>query len=163
MAKCIFAGSFDPITLGHKNVIERLSGFFEGVTVLVLNNINKKTALTIEDRLELCTLALKDLKKVRVDLHTGLLGDYCAKSGIFTVVRGVRNVLDFEYEGNLAENNKVLNGKIETIFMLPDAPLRHISSTVVKELLYYGADISGYVPSEIVSRVTKLIKNPNKN
>jgi pantetheine-phosphate adenylyltransferase len=159
MAECIFSGSFDPITLGHRNVIERLSGVFERVAVLVLNNINKKTALTIEDRLGLCGLALKDLKNVSIDSHGGLLSDYCAKSGIFTVVRGVRNVLDFEYEGNLAENNKVLNDKIETIFMLPDPTFRHISSTAVKELLYYGADISGYVPSEIVSRLTRLIKN----
>jgi len=141
----VFPGSFDPVTLGHLDIIRRSAALADTLYVAVLNNPAKNCFFSLEDRLEMLSLATEDIKNVRVESFEGLLIDYCHEKGVQVVARGIRNALDYEYERDMAHANKQLGG-IETIFIVTKVGASFISSTIVRELLSFGGDTSGFLP-----------------
>lgn len=145
----VIPGSFDPITKGHLDIIQRSSELFDEIHVSVLNNAKKTGFFTIEERLELIEEAVKDISNVKVDYFSGLLVHYCEKVGAKQIVRGLRAVSDFEYEMQLTSMNKKLNDDIETLYMMTNNQYSFISSSMVKEVAKYDGDVSGIVPKNV--------------
>jgi|SRR5690606_25139575 len=142
----VCSGSFDPVTLGHLDIIKRGSQVFEKVIVGVLNNINKKPLFTVEERLEMLREATKDLPNVTVDSFDGLLIDYMRKVNAKVILRGLRAISDFEYEMQIAAMNRKLDEEIETFFIMTKNEYSFLSSSIVKEVAKYNGDVSGLVP-----------------
>lgn len=155
--KCIYPGSFDPITLGHLNIIERLSKFCDHVYVAILNNSNKQARVSAEDRLELILEVASDMQNVSVIQWSGLLADCAVKYGVDVIVRGIRNGVDFETEFEYAKINKKIGG-VETLFIPSESEYSHISSGVVRELVSYDSSVSGFVPKNLEGRINLLYK-----
>ncbi len=149
MIKCVYPGSFDPITSGHLDIITRATAMFDDVTVAVLINKSKKPAFTVEQRMDFIARSTAHLKGVRVDCFAGLLVDYMKRQGANLVIRGLRAISDFEYEFQMAAMNAKLAKNVETIFLMTDINHSFLSSSMVKELVYHGGDITGLVPAEI--------------
>ncbi len=156
MIKCVYPGSFDPITSGHLDIICRASAMFDDVTVAVLVNKNKKPAFTTEQRMDFIRRGTKHLPGVKVDSFSGLLVDYMREKGANLVIRGLRAISDFEYEFQMAAMNAKLAKDIETIFLMTDISNSFLSSSMVKELAYHGGDITGLVPDAIKEDVIQL-------
>ena len=156
MIKCVYPGSFDPITSGHLDVIQRAAAMFDDVTVAVLVNKSKKPAFSTEQRMDFIRRSTVHLSGVRVDSFSGLLVDYMKKIGANVVIRGMRALSDFEYEFQMAAMNAKLAKDIETIFLMTDISHSFLSSSMVKELAYHGGDITGLVPEPIKKDVIKL-------
>ncbi|MDU5142191.1 MAG: pantetheine-phosphate adenylyltransferase [Paenibacillus dendritiformis] len=145
----VYPGSFDPVTLGHLDIIQRAAKQFDKLIVAVLNNSSKKPLFTIEERLELLRTVTKPWPNVEVDSFSDLTVNYMdAKKGD-VIVRGVRSVTDFEYELQLASTNQKLNPRVETIFMMTNPKYSYLSSSIVKEIAHYGGDISELVAPEV--------------
>nr|WP_295971525.1 pantetheine-phosphate adenylyltransferase [uncultured Bacillus sp.] len=142
----ICPGSFDPITNGHLDIISRSSRIFDKLYVVVLNNESKNPLFTVEERLELIRKATKDYPNVEADVFTGLLVDYARKVGASANIRGLRAVSDFEYEMQITSMNRLLNHDLETFFIMTRNQYSFLSSSIVKEVAKYGADISKLVP-----------------
>ncbi|MCD8026089.1 MAG: pantetheine-phosphate adenylyltransferase [Clostridiales bacterium] len=155
----ICPGSFDPVTLGHIDVITRASKMFDRVIVGVLVNTAKKPCFSTQERMELLTESVNGLDNVEVVSFDGLLAEYCKKHGIDAVVRGLRAMSDFEYEFQMAITNKRLNPGLETIFLTADSDSMYLSSSMVREVGSMGGDISNFVPEcvhdKIVERISK--------
>ena len=151
MRTAICPGSFDPVTLGHVDIIRRASKLFEKVVVCVVYNANKKSSfLTLEERKEHVERVTADLPNVTVDTWSGLLVDYAARYEDPVVVRGLRAVTDFEYEFMMALTNKKLAPKVETVFLASNERYTYLSSSTVKEVFRYGGDVSGFVPPAVL-------------
>lgn len=150
---CIYPGSFDPITVGHMDIIRRACGLFDRVIVAVLHNPAKRGCFPPETRLALIRQACAPLEQVTVDTFDGLLADYVRRVGAQAVVRGLRGVGDFESELQMAQVNSQLLPGMETLFMMTRPEHAHISSSVVREVASFGGDISPYVPAEILPQV----------
>lgn len=155
----IYPGSFDPITYGHLDIIDRCSKKFDKVIVSVLNNKSKKHMFTIEERVELLEKALEDYDNVEVDTFSGLLVDYAKEKGCTTMVRGLRAVSDFEYEMQMALVNKKLEPDIETFFMVSRGKYAYLSSSIVKEVAIFGGDVSCFVPHNVEIALKEKIKD----
>ena len=153
MKICVYPGSFDPITNGHLDIIERASKIFDKLVVAVLVNPNKKPAFTLEERVELIRDCVGSDPKIEVDSFSGLLTDYLQKKGINVIVKGLRVVTDFEYEFQMALLNKNLNPDIETIFMMTNNKYSYLSSSAVKEIAAFGANIDEFVPEMIKKKI----------
>lgn len=149
MIKCVYPGSFDPVTSGHLDIIRRAAAMFDDVTVAVLVNKNKEPAFSVEQRMDFIRRSTADLKGVHVDFFTGLLVDYMKNKGANLVIRGLRAISDFEYEFQMAAMNAKLARNVETIFLMTDINHSFLSSSMVKELVYHGGDITGLVPDQI--------------
>jgi pantetheine-phosphate adenylyltransferase len=147
--KAIYPGSFDPITNGHLDVIERAAHLFDEVIVAVASNSNKKALFDIEERQHLAKKATAHVPNVTIDTFGGLLVDYVAKQHGQAIVRGLRAVSDFEFEFQLALMNRRLNESIETIFMMPKDRFTFLSSSIVKEIASLGGSIDGLVPEDV--------------
>lgn len=147
--KAIYPGSFDPITNGHLDVIERAAHLFDIVIVAVASNSNKKALFDIEERQQLAQKATAHVANVQIDTFNGLLVDYVAKQEGQAIVRGLRAVSDFEFEFQLALMNRKLNESIETIFMMPKDRFTFLSSSIVKEIASLGGSIDGLVPDDV--------------
>ncbi len=146
----LFPGSFNPPTLGHIDLIRRASALYDQVIVAVLVNINKASLFTLEERVAMLEKCCAGFTNVRIISHHGLLVDLANSLNIKAVLRGVRTLVDFEYERNMASANRVMCPDIETL-MLPSSPgLEGISSSVVRELLEWGKPVDGFVPEEIL-------------
>ena len=156
MNKVVCPGSFDPITFGHLDIIERASKRFDEVVIAVLVNKTKSTLFTVEERIEMIKEVTSKYKNVKVDSWSGLLVDYCAENGISMIVKGLRAVTDFDYELQMSQINLQLKG-IETIFMSTSPVHSFLSSSLVKEVASYGGDVSNYVPAEILNRLNKRL------
>ncbi|MCH5351691.1 MAG: pantetheine-phosphate adenylyltransferase [Clostridiales bacterium] len=141
--KAIIAGSFNPFTLGHKDIVTRVASMFDEVVVAVADDTYKKTA-PLSVRTEIAKLSLSDVKGVRVLPFSGLLTDFAKKTGAEVIVRGLRNTVDFEYEKSLGEAYKSLSG-IETLFLMCSPELSHVSSSLVRSLAELNAPMDGYV------------------
>ena len=151
-------GSFDPVTLGHMDIIKRTSAIFDEVIVLVsFNPAKTQTGFTPDERVNMLRRCTKDLPNVRIDSSAGLLADYCAENNVTAVVKGLRAVSDFEYEFQQALINQKLNGKTETVFIPSASENTYISSSVVKQLCAFGADISTFVPEEILDEILERL------
>lgn len=153
MIKCVYPGSFDPITSGHLDIIERACALFDDVTVAVLVNTNKTPAFSTEQRMDYIKQSTGHLKGVKVDSFSGLLVDYMKEREANLVIRGLRAISDFEYEYQLASLNAKLAKDIETIFLMTGINHSFLSSSLVRELAYYGGDITGLVPDAIKQSV----------
>lgn len=153
MKKAVFAGTFDPITLGHLTVIKKASRFFDELIVLIANNPAKQFKYSVEERLNFIKESTKDFKNVTVDYTDGLTVDYAKAHDAKYLVRGVRNNKDFGYESELYHVNKILNPEIETIFFVAEETEIDISSSKVRELINSGADLSKMVPNEILKSI----------
>lgn len=144
--KVIYPGSFDPVTFGHLDIIERCSEKFNNLIIAVLNNHSKKPTFSIEERLYLLRETTKHLKNVEIDTFDGLLTDYAMEKGCTTLIRGLRAVSDFEYEMQMALVNRKIGNDIETLFMVPRSEYVYLSSSIVKEIASFGGNISCFVP-----------------
>ena len=154
--KALYSGSFDPLTMGHMNIIRRASRLYDEVTVGVIDNPQKKTMFALEERKEMISEAVKDLDNVRVDHFAGLLADYVNSNGYNVVVRGLRGTTDFDYEIQMAQMNaRLFNENVETVFLMTDPRYSFISSSMVKEVNSLGGSIEGLVPDEIMKRMPK--------
>lgn len=149
----IYPGSFDPITYGHIDLIERAVGLFDELVVAIAYNIRKTEFFTMSERLDMIRELTKDFKNVSVDSFEGLLVDYVRRKGACCVVRGLRAFSDFEYEFQMALTNRKLNDSYETIFLMTHENYSFISSSLVKELIEFGGDISSFVPEEVERRL----------
>ncbi|UBH09439.1 pantetheine-phosphate adenylyltransferase [Macrococcus armenti] len=145
----VVPGSFDPITLGHLDIIKRSAGLFDVVHVSVLNNASKQGFFSIEERIEMIQEAVKDIPNVEVAYFQGLLVDYCRKVGAKQIVRGLRAVSDFEYEMQLTSMNKKLDDDLETLYMMTNNQYSFISSSMTKDVAKYGGDVSSIVPQNV--------------
>ncbi|HIR60800.1 MAG TPA: pantetheine-phosphate adenylyltransferase [Candidatus Faecivivens stercoravium] len=153
MKTAVCPGSFDPITMGHLDIISRASKLFGSVVVLVSVNAAKHSAFTLEERVELARKATAHLPNVRVDSFDGLLVDYLRGLGDCAIVKGLRAMSDFEYEFQMALANKKLYEGAETIFLAAGAEHMYLSSSLVKQIAHFGGDISGFVPDSILQEI----------
>ena len=147
----IYPGSFDPITMGHVDIIQRGARLFERIIVAVLINADKSPLFTVHERVDIAREVFKDRANVEVDTFDGLLVDYARKRGAGAIVKGLRAVSDFEYEMQMALMNRRLNPDVETVFMMPTEPYTYVSSRLVKEVVALGGSVKGIVP-DIVER-----------
>ncbi|MBG9793416.1 phosphopantetheine adenylyltransferase [Paenibacillus dendritiformis] len=145
----VYPGSFDPVTLGHLDIIQRAAKQFDKLIVAVLNNSSKKPLFSIEERLELLRTVTKPWTNVEVDSFSDLTVNYMDAKNGDVIVRGIRSVTDFEYELQLASTNQKLNPRVETIFMMTNPKYSYLSSSIVKEIAHYGGDISELVAPEV--------------
>ena len=158
MSTAIYPGSFDPVTLGHLNIIKRAAACFDKVIVCVMINSKKQGMFTPEERVELLRRSVERFPNVEVDHSTELLAAYAKRRGAHVVVKGLRAVSDYEQEVQMAVINRKLNPELETMFLASSEKYTYISSTIVKEMARYGADLTDFVPREIVDDVNRRTK-----
>lgn len=150
MNACLYPGSFDPVTLGHMNVISRAAGLFDQVVVGVLHNPDKRGCFSVEQRVAMLTKACKGIPNVQIVSYGGLLADLTRQMGIRTVIRGVRSAADVDSEMTMARINRTLNPGLETLLLPADARYQEISASMVRQLAFFGADLSPFVPQEVL-------------
>ena len=152
MRRAVCPGSFDPVTLGHLDIVGRASAVYDEVTVAVLVNKKKSSLFTVAERIELLREVTASYGNVKVDSFTGLLVDWCRANQVPVIVKGLRAVSDFDYELQMAQMNHGLAG-VETLFMTTNPLYSFLSSSLVKEVATYGGDISPYVPEAVATRL----------
>ena len=161
MRRGIYPGSFDPVTLGHLDIIHRASKLVDELVIGVLRNNAKKALFTVEERVAFLREVTKDIPNVRIESYDGLLID-CAKDlDAYTIFRGLRAVTDFEFELQLAQTNHKLNPKVDTVFLTTSVEYAYLSSSVVREIASYGGDISQFVPACIIDAIYAKTKRVN--
>jgi pantetheine-phosphate adenylyltransferase len=148
MRRAVCPGSFDPITFGHLDIIERASNQFDEVIVAVFVNRKKSGLFTIQERMEMIQVNVEKFKNVRVDTGDGLLVEYCKKNSVQAIVKGLRAVTDFDYELQMAQVHTQASG-VETMFMATSPTHSFLSSSIVKELAHFGGDVSSMVPTNV--------------
>ena len=161
MKLAVYPGSFDPITMGHMDIIRRASGMFDRLIVLVVANINKRSTFTLEERASHVRRAVEaeGLSNVSTDVYDGLVAGYVRSVGATTLVRGLRAVSDFENEFQMALANRQIYGGVDTVFLVTSMEYMYLSSTAVREIGRYGADIRHLVPACLVEEIAdKLLK-----
>lgn len=149
----VFPGTFDPITLGHQDLIRRSARLFSCVVVGVAVAHHKKTLFPLDERLAMVREVFADLPQVRAEPFTGLVVEFARAQGAQAMVRGVRSVTDFDYEAQLAGMNRTLAGGIETVFLTPDARYQHLSSTLVREISALGGAVADFVAPPVLQRL----------
>lgn len=160
MVKAIYPGSFDPVHFGHIDVIKRASKMFDELTVSVLDNKSKSPLFSVEERVRMLKESLKDLDNVKVESFSGLLVEYCKRKDVHVVVRGLRAITDFEYELQNAQTNaKLSDGSIDTLFLTTRLEYAYLSSSSVKEIAYFGGDISMCVPECVIKGIESKYSN----
>ena len=152
MKRVVCPGSFDPITFGHIDIIERASKMFDEVVIAVLVNKTKSTLFTVPERIEMITEVTSKFPNVRVDSWSGLLVDYCESNQISVIVKGLRAITDFDYELQMSQINLQLKG-IETLFMSTAPAHSFLSSSLVKEIASYNGDVSNYIPASLLEKL----------
>lgn len=161
----ICPGSFDPVTFGHLDIIQRAADVFSEVYVVVLNNSSKNSLFTVEERMQLIREATAHMPNVKVDSYHGLTVDYAESVSASAIIRGLRAVSDFEYEMKITSMNRLLDNKVETFFIMTRNQYSFLSSSIVKEVAKYGGDISELVPEVVVKAMREKfsIINDNEN
>lgn len=149
MKIAVFPGSFDPITLGHYDVISRGLPLFDKIIVAIGENASKKYMFTLEQRITWIKETFKDEPKIEADTYSGLTVKYCKEKGANFILRGLRNPADFEFEKAVAQTNRKLEPNLETVFLLTSSGLSHISSSIVRDVLRHDGDYSQFVPSVV--------------
>jgi pantetheine-phosphate adenylyltransferase len=150
----VYSGTFDPITLGHLDVVQRAAGLFDQLIIAVAAAHHKKTLFSLEHRVSMAQTATKQIANVTIQPFSGLIMDFCKIHNASAVVRGIRNLTDFDYEAQMAAMNRKLAPGVETVFLLPDANLACISSTLVREISKLGGDVSQMVTPAVMAALT---------
>ncbi|MEW6409647.1 MAG: pantetheine-phosphate adenylyltransferase [Nitrospirota bacterium] len=154
----VYPGTFDPVTNGHVDLIERGLRIFETVIIAVLVNPKKEPLFTIEERLEMINDSTAGIKNVIVEAFDGLLVEYSKKRGASAIIRGLRAVSDFEYEMQMALMNRRLDTGIETVFMMPSEEYSYLTSSIVKEVASFGGSVAGLVPAVVEERLREKFR-----
>ena len=145
----VFAGTFDPVTMGHVDVVRRAAPLFDEIVIAIGVNTAKKTLFSLEKRTEWLKRTFSDLPNIRIEHYEGLTVNFCESVGAKYLLRGLRNGTDFDYEAHIAQLNKSLDSKIETVFMMTSPEFSFISSTLVRDLVIHNGDYQPYVPNSI--------------
>jgi pantetheine-phosphate adenylyltransferase len=153
--RAVYPGSFDPVTNGHIDLIQRSSTLFDHVIVAILRNTEKVPLFSVEERAEMLEEAIRGLKNVSVTSFAGLLVDHVEQASASVIIRGIRAVSDYEYELQMALMNRRLSNKVETVFMLPAESYSYLSSKLVKEIAELGGSIHGLVPADVERRLCR--------
>lgn len=159
----VVPGSFDPLTLGHRDVIVRCAALFDHVVVGILINPAKHGMFTMEERFQIARLSLADLPNVTVETDSGYLTDFAERMGASVIVKGIRTATDFEYEQNMAHINRHRNPRIETMYLPADEALTDVSSTRVRELLTQGGELSEVLHPAAIAWMCEHMEKPKKN
>lgn len=154
----ICPGSFDPITVGHLDIIHRAAAMFDHVVVAVLLNDKKNYTFSVEDRVAMIKASITDLPNVSVESHSGLLAEYAKEKGACAIVKGLRAMSDFEYEFQMALTNKKLNPDVETVFLTTSAENMYVSSSVVRQVASLGGDVREFVPDAIYEKICEYLR-----
>jgi pantetheine-phosphate adenylyltransferase len=149
----IYPGSFDPLTNGHVDIIQRGSRLFDRIVIAILLNIEKAPLFTVQERVEIAREVFREYPNVEVDTFDGLLVEYARRKRASVIVRGLRAISDFEYEMQMALMNRHLNPDVETVFMMPAETYTYVSSRLVKEVVALGGSVTGLVPALVESRL----------
>lgn len=153
MPKALYAGTFDPLTNGHLDVIKRAAKLVDELVILVANNPLKKHTFSVEERILMIKNVTSDIPNLKIDYTDGLVVKYAVANDITIMFRGLRNIQDYEYEYSLAKYNANINPNVETILMFPSTNMHFVSSSAIKELVYHQVDITPYIPKENVKIV----------
>ncbi|MFA7331881.1 MAG: pantetheine-phosphate adenylyltransferase [Candidatus Delongbacteria bacterium] len=156
MRRAIYPGTFDPLTLGHLDIVERARRTFDEVVVLLAVNTGKTPLFSLQQRLELVRASVAGLDGVRVDCHDGLLVEYAQRVQATAIVRGLRAISDFDYEFQMAIVNRKLAPQVETVFLMPSEEWSYLNSSIVRELWRFGGDYSRFVPEVVRSAMDQL-------
>ncbi len=156
----VFPGSFDPITHGHLDIVERGLRLFERVRMAILVNVDKQPLFTVDERLAIIREAYRGNPRVEVDTFSGLLVDYAQRVGAGVILRGIRAISDFEYEFQMALMNRRLNPRIETVFMMPAESYSYVSSRLVKEVFQLGGRVTDVVPPVVERKLSEKYGTP---
>ncbi|EET61059.1 pantetheine-phosphate adenylyltransferase [Marvinbryantia formatexigens DSM 14469] len=162
MKRAVYPGSFDPVTFGHLDIIRRSAALVDELIVGVLQNNNKKPLFSSLERVKILLEVTKDMSNVRVEAFTGLSIDFVKKCDAQFLVRGLRAITDFDYELQMAQTNRIMAPDIDTIFLTTSLEYAYLSSSTVKEVAYYGGDISKFVPSGVVRAILEKMHPENK-
>jgi len=152
----VYSGTFDPITLGHLDVVRRAAGLFDQLIIAVAEAHHKKTLFSLEGRVSMAQAATKGIANVTIEPFSGLIMDFCKVHSASAVLRGIRNMTDFDYEAQMAAMNRKLAPQVETVFLLPDAPLACISSTLVREISKLGGDVIQMVSPDVMAALNTV-------
>ena len=158
MRRAVYPGSFDPVTFGHLDIIERSASLVDELIVAVLMNQAKSPLFSVEERVNMLLDVTKDISNVKVEAFSGLSVDFVKKCDAKFIVRGLRAITDFDYELQMAHTNHIMDSEIDTLFFTTNLKYAYISSTTVKEVASYGGDISHFVPEAVVERIYEKIK-----
>lgn len=159
MTRAIYPGSFDPVTFGHIDMIERSAKMVDELIVAVLNNSAKNPLFSVKERVSMLEEITNHLPNVKVTSFDGLLIDYAKKMDASIIIRGLRAVTDFEYELQIAQTNRIVNPNVDTLFLTTSLEYAYLSSTIVKEVASYGGDISHFVPKQLIDRIYEKYNN----
>lgn len=159
LKQALFPGSFDPITLGHIDIVRRFTPFFETLTVLTASSIHKEYWFSLSEREKMVRLALSRFPNVTVDSYKGLTADYAKKNKFHLILRGVRSISDFSYERDIAVNNKRIWPSLETFLVFSRTETEIVSAKLVKEIAISGGDLSELVPEEIIPYINEKLKS----
>ncbi len=162
MRKAVYPGSFDPVTFGHLDIIERSAKMSDHLIIGVLNNNSKTPLFSVEERVNMLKSLTKDLPNVEVKSFGGLLVDFVRANQADAVIRGLRAVTDFEYELQIAQTNRVMAPEIDTVFLTTNLKYSYLSSSIVKEIASYGGEINTFVPACVAERVMKKMEDRMK-
>ena len=158
MRRALYPGSFDPVTLGHLDIIKRAAGLVDELIVGVLNNNAKMPLFSVEERVKMLEEVTKDIPNVKIMPFAGLLVDFARQTGARVVVRGLRAITDFEYELQMSQMNHKLEAEVETVFFTTSLEYSYLSSSTVKEVAAFGGDISQFVPETVVEKINDKMK-----
>lgn len=156
----VYSGTFDPFTLGHDDVVRRAAGLFDQLIIAVAIAHHKKTLFSLEARVQQVQQATKTIADIKVLPFDGLIMDFCAAQNACAVVRGIRNLTDFDYEAQMAAMNRKLRPQVETVFLLPDAPMACISSTLVREISKLGGSVAQMVNPSVAAALAAVHAKP---
>lgn len=163
MIRAIYPGSFDPVTLGHLDIIKRSAEKVDELIIGVLNNNQKNPMFSVEERVEMLLELTRDYPNVKVEAFTGLSAEFVRRKDANVIIRGLRAISDFDYELQMAQTNRILYPGADTMFLTTSLEYAYLSSTTVKEVAYFNGDITGFVPASIIDRVyNRVWENKNK-
>ena len=159
MAIAVYPGSFDPVTMGHIDILERTSRIFDKIVVAVVHNVTKEALFTLDERVELIKESVQHLPNIKVECFNGLLADFLKEREATVIIRGLRSITDFEYESHMSMMNKSLLPEIDTVFIMSNPCYIFVSSSGIKEAALLGGDVSGMVPPSVQKGLHEKLKH----
>ncbi len=158
MKIAIYPGSFDPVTKGHLDIIERSSKMVDVLIVAILNNNSKSPLFSVEERANMLVEVTKHIKNVKIDSFSGLLVDYARRCNASIIIRGLRAVTDFEYELQMSQTNRIMDNEVDTIFLTTSLEYAYLSSSTVKEVAIYGGNVDKFVPEYVAGKIEEKVQ-----